>query len=80
MEVGRPGVVARRDPLHGGDLQGSGEADLRQGAALDDPTGVFNSSLEGRVRRAIDLREGEKINEAAFKALVRAAVSLNLTR
>lgn len=48
-----------------------------KGAALDDPAGLFNSSLEGNVRRAIDIREGEKIDEAAFKALVRAAVALN---
>ena len=48
-----------------------------RGAALDDPTDLFNSSLEGNVRRAIDCREGEKINEAAFKTLVRAAVKLN---
>jgi hypothetical protein len=48
-----------------------------KGASLDDPAGLFNSSLEGNVRRAIDFREGEKIDEAAFKALVRAAVALN---
>ena len=49
-----------------------------KGASLKDPSGVFNSSLEGKVRRAIDLREGEKVNEAALKALIRAAVALNL--
>jgi hypothetical protein len=49
-----------------------------KGASLDDPAHLFNSSLEGKVRRAIDIREGEKINEAALKALVRAAVALNL--
>jgi hypothetical protein len=48
-----------------------------KGAALDDPAGLFNSSLEGNVRRAIDIREGEKINERALKALIRAAVELN---
>ncbi len=48
-----------------------------KGAFLDDPAGLFNSSLEGRVRRAIDFREGEKINEKALKALIRAAVALN---
>lgn len=47
------------------------------GAALDDPSGLFNSSLEGNVRRAIDIHEGDKINEKALKALVRAAVALN---
>jgi hypothetical protein len=48
-----------------------------QGAALKDPNKLFNSSLEGNVRRAIDLREGEKINEAAFTQLIRAAVAAN---
>jgi hypothetical protein len=49
-----------------------------KGAALPDPAGLFNSSLEGNVRRAIDIREGEKVNETALKSLVRAAVELNL--
>jgi hypothetical protein len=49
-----------------------------KGAALKDPSGLFNSSLEGNVRRAIDIHEGEKIHEAAFKDLIRAAVALNL--
>lgn len=49
-----------------------------KGAALDDPSGLFNSSLEGNVRRAIDLHEGDKVNEAALKKLIRAAVALNL--
>ena len=48
-----------------------------KGAALDDPAGLFNSSLDGNVRRAIDIREGEKINEKGLKALIRAAVELN---
>jgi hypothetical protein len=48
-----------------------------RGASIDDPKKLFNSSLEGNVRRAIDLREGEKINEAAFKQLIRAAVAAN---
>ena len=48
-----------------------------KGTSLDDPSGLFNSSLEGRVRRAIDFREGEKINEKALKSLIRAAVALN---
>jgi hypothetical protein len=51
-----------------------------KGAALDDPAGLFNSSLDGNVRRAIDIREGEKINEKALKALVRAAVALNMAK
>jgi hypothetical protein len=48
-----------------------------RGASIEDPKGLFNSSLEGNVRRAIDFREGEKVNEAAFKQLVRAAVAAN---
>jgi hypothetical protein len=48
-----------------------------KGAALDDPSGLFNSSLEGNTRRAIDIREGDSIDEDAFKALVRSAVALN---
>ena len=48
-----------------------------RGAALKDPSRLFNSSLEGNVRRAIDIREGEKINETAFKQLIRAAVRAN---
>ena len=48
-----------------------------KGAALDDPAGLFNASLEGNVRRAIDIREGEEIDAAAFTALVRDAVALN---
>src|SRR5881397_3668896 len=48
-----------------------------KGAALKDPSGLFNSSLDGNVRRAIDIREGEKINEEALKTLVRAAMTLN---
>ena len=49
-----------------------------KGAALKDPSGLFNSSLEGNVRRAIDIHEGDNINEAALKNLIRAAVALNL--
>jgi hypothetical protein len=48
-----------------------------KGASLDDPAGLFNSSLDGNVRRAIDLYEGDKLDERAFKALVRAAAALN---
>jgi len=48
-----------------------------RGAALDDPSGLFNSSLEGNVRRAIDIHEGEKIDKTALKKLIRAAVALN---
>src|SRR3954451_24924807 len=48
-----------------------------KGASLDDPAGLFNSSLDGNVRRAIDIFEGDKVNERAFKSLVRAAAALN---
>ena len=51
-----------------------------RGAALDDPSGLFNSSLDGNVRRAIDIHEGDKINERALKALIRAAVALNTSK
>ena len=51
-----------------------------KGASLDDPSGLFNSSLEGNTRRAIDIREGEEIDGAALKELIRAAVALNTSR
>jgi hypothetical protein len=51
-----------------------------KGAALDDPTGLFNSSLEGNVRRAIDIHEGETLDAEAFKRLIRAAVALNQSK
>jgi len=50
-----------------------------RGAALEDPSGLFNSSLEGNTRRAIDVHEGEEIDEKALKALIRAAVKLNVS-
>jgi hypothetical protein len=50
-----------------------------KGASLDDPAGLFNSSLDGRVRRAIDIAEGQEVDEGAFRALVRAAIDLNRT-
>ncbi len=50
------------------------------GASLDDPSGLFNSSLDGNIRRAIDLHEGDKIDEKALKALVRAAAALNASK
>jgi hypothetical protein len=50
-----------------------------KGASLKDPTGLFNSSLDGNTRRAIDIHEGDKIDEKAFKALIRAAVTLNIS-
>ena len=48
-----------------------------KGASLDDPSGLFNSSLEGKVRRAIDVREGESVDEQTFKDLIRSAVAMN---
>ena len=71
------GVVSRRIDLHRRDLQARREDDLCEGAALEDPSGLFNSSLDGNTRRAIDFHEGEKIDEKALKALIRAAVTLN---
>ena len=53
---------------------------FHKGAALKDPSRLFNSSLDGNVRRAIDIHEGEKVDEAALKDLIRAAVALNLAR
>lgn len=57
--------------------KGAVKLTFAKGAALEDPARLFNSSLEGNVRRAIDLREGEKINAAALRDLIRAAVALN---
>ena len=51
-----------------------------KGAALDDPSGLFNASLEGNVRRAIDLHEGDELNTDAFKTLIRAAAALNTSK
>ena len=51
-----------------------------KGASLDDPRGVFNNGLDSKVRRAIDIREGEKLDEAGFKGLVKAAVALNQSK
>lgn len=51
-----------------------------KGASLKDPTGLFNASLEGNARRAIDIREADRIDEPAFKALIRAAVDFNKSR
>lgn len=57
--------------------KGAVKLTFAKGASLDDPSGLFNSSLEGNTRRAIDLHEGDEIDEDAFKALVRAAAALN---
>ena len=78
VEVERgSGLVARRNHMYRRDLQECREDDFREGASLDDPSRLFNSSLEGNTRRAIDLREGDKIDERALKALIRAALTLN---
>lgn len=78
MEVaGRSRLVSRRTDLHGRDLQERREATFLKGAQLKDPKKLFNASLEGNARRAIDFHEGDKVNEAAFKALIREAVTLN---
>jgi hypothetical protein len=75
LDVRRSGVGARRHHLYRRDLQGRREADLAKGAALADPSHLFNSSLEGNTRRAIDIHEGDRIDEKAL--LIRAAVALN---
>ena len=73
----RAGVVAGRHPLHGRILQSGGETDLRAGRALSDPKKLFNASLDGNVRRAIDIREGDKLDITAFKKLIVAAAKAN---
>lgn len=70
-------LVSRWNDLHWSDLQERRQDAPPKGAALDDPSGLFNSSFEGNTRRAIDFHEGEDIDEAALKALIRAAVALN---
>jgi hypothetical protein len=70
-------VVSRRNDLHRRDLQEVVKMTFAKGAALKDTSGLFNSSLDGNTRRAIDFHEGEKIDEEALKTLVRAAVTLN---
>jgi hypothetical protein len=63
--------------LTGESYKAAVKATFAKGASLDDPSGLFNSSLEGNTRRAIDFHEGDAIDEDAFKALVRAAAALN---
>ena len=77
---GGPGLVARRDHLHRRDLQEVVKLTFAKGASLDDPSGLFNSSLEGNTRRAIDIREGDEIDGDALKDLIRAAVTLNTSK
>ncbi len=66
--------------LHGRDLTDGREDDLRQGGGAADPAGLFNASLDGNTRRAIDFREGDPIDDAALTALVHAAMALNTSR
>jgi len=61
-----------------GDWRGMTLARVREGAALQDPSGLFKSSLDGNVRRAIDIHESDNVDEAALKDLIRSAVALNL--
>ena len=77
--MGTPALVPWRHRLHRRDsYKKVVKMTFAKGAALRDPSRLFNSSLDGNTRRAIDIREGEKVNEAAFKDLIRAAVTLNL--
>ena len=79
MEVdGDPHLVPRRYRVHGRDVQKRRQDDICKGAVLKDPSGIFNSSLDGNVRRAIDIHEGDKVDEAALKDLIRPAVARNL--
>ena len=71
------GVGARRHHLHRRPFKGKVKLTFAKGASLEDPSGLFNASLEGNALRAIDIHEGDTIDEEAFKALIRAAVALN---
>ena len=64
----------------GESYKGAVKVTFAKGAALKDPSGLFNSSLDGNVRRAIDFHEGDKVNASAFKALIRAAIKLNQSK
>jgi hypothetical protein len=82
MKAGSPGtpVWSRNGIICTGETYKSVvKLTFARGASLKDPSGLFNSSLDGKVRRAIDIHETDKINEAALKDLIRAAVALNLT-
>ena len=74
---GDPGLVAQWDRVHRGDVHNYVKMTFAKGAFVKDPSGLFNSSLEGNLRRAIDFREDDKINEKALKALIRSAVAVN---
>jgi hypothetical protein len=77
MEVGNSGVVARWDSLYGETYKKVVKLTFAKGASLKDPAGLFNSSLEGKVRRALDIAEGEEVDAGSFKDLVREAVGVN---
>lgn len=74
----RAGLVTRRHSLHGRNLQKRREDDICEGRFAGGPAGLFNSSLEGNTRRAIDFHEGDVVDEKALAALIRAAVALNV--
>ena len=74
---GHSGLVAAGDCLHRGGVHEGREADVRPGASIADPSRLFNASLDGNTRRAIDIPEGDKVDAGAFKALVKAAVARN---
>jgi hypothetical protein len=78
-KASNPGVPvwSHKGMICTGETQSVVKLTFFKGASLDDPSGLFNSSLEGNTRRAIDVGEGDKIDEKAFVALIRAAVSLN---
>src|SRR5262249_4550546 len=78
----RGGPVWEHDGIicTGETYKGGGKRTFAKGASLKDPSRLFNSSLEGNTRRAIDIHEGEKIDEKALKALIRAAVALNKSK
>jgi hypothetical protein len=81
MEMARrAGLVPQRHRLHRETYRKIVKLTFAKGAALDDPAGLFNASLEGNTRRAIDIAEGQQIDPAAFTALIRAAVALNTAR
>src|SRR6188474_2734158 len=78
QSIGGSRLVPRWDCLHGRDLKQVVKLTFARGASLKDPRRLFNSSLEGNTRRAIDIREGEVLDAEAFKALFQAAVAENI--
>ena len=75
----RARLVSGRRRLHRGSVKGAVKLTFFRGAAVADPEKLFNSSLDGNTRRAIDLHKGETINEAAFKQLIQSAVEANVS-